>query len=98
MQQPIINPINCDSEKSKEISDVLSRISTIESMMQEARDIAGLFADLAYEIPESTKTITVDAQALRGVMTRLCARMDDAKEMLGTVQTMVSLFDEDSEP
>jgi hypothetical protein len=97
MQQPILKSINCNSEKSKEISDVLSRISTIELMIQEARDIAGLCADLGHELPESTKAITVDAQALRGVMTRLCARMDDAKEMLGTVQTMVSLFDENSE-
>lgn len=94
MQQPTPTKISRGAERSKEISDVLAHIGAIETAIQEARDVACLYADLAHELPDTSKAIRVDAQALRGVMTRLYAGMEDAMELLGTVQAMVSLLDE----
>lgn len=83
-------------ERSKEIAYLLTRLGSIETTVHGVRDLICFYVDLAHELPDESKTVRIDAQALRGTMTRLYAELEDAIESLATAQAMVSLLDDKS--
>ncbi|MDO8591496.1 MAG: hypothetical protein Q7R60_01045 [bacterium] len=83
-------------ERSNEIAHLLTRLGSIETTVHGVRDLICFYVDLTHELPDESKTIRIDAQALRGTMTRLYAELEDAIESLATVQAMASLLDDKS--
>lgn len=69
-----------------------ANLETIEATVQRARDTACLFAYLIQDIPDTSKHIELDLQALRGVMTRICGDLDEALQSLDQTSDLFSLI------
>jgi hypothetical protein len=89
--------LNSTTDQEKDIADLVARIGAIDSTLGSVRDLARFYADLAHEVPDESKAVTIDAQALRGTMTFFVAHLENAIESLGMVQTMASLLDDKSD-
>ncbi|HEX7649926.1 MAG TPA: hypothetical protein VF450_21195 [Noviherbaspirillum sp.] len=95
--QPLLQQRSTSGERAKEIADLVGRMGAIDTTLCTVRDLIRFYADMAHELPDESKCITVDAQAMRGTMTFLFGHVEDAIESLGTVQAMVSLLDDESD-
>ena len=69
-----------------------AHLEMIEATVQRARDTACLFAYLTQDIPDTSKHIELDLQALRGVMTRICGDLDEALQSLDQTSDLFSLI------
>ncbi len=69
-----------------------ANLEMIEATVQRARDTACLFAYLTQDIPDTSKHIELDLQALRGVMTRICGDLDETLQSLDQTSDLFSLI------
>ena len=83
------SPVIAEPQNARELA---AQLETIEAAVQRARDTACLFAYLTQDIPDSSKHIELDLQALRGVMTRISGDLDDALQSLDKTSELFSLI------
>jgi hypothetical protein len=69
-----------------------AHLEMIEANVQRARDTACLFAYLTQEVPDSSKHIELDRQALRGVMERIYGDLDEALQSMDQTSSLLSLI------
>lgn len=69
-----------------------AHLEMIEANVQRARDTVCLFAYLTQEVPDSSKHIELDRQALRGVMERICGDLDEALQSMDQTSDLFSLI------
>lgn len=69
-----------------------AHLEMIEANVQRARDMVCLFAYLTQEVPDSSKHIELDRQALRGVMERICGDLDEALRSMDQTSDLFSLI------
>lgn len=69
-----------------------AHLEMIEANVQRARDAACLFAYLTQEVPDSSKHIELDRQALRGVMEWIYGDLDEALQSMDQTSSLLSLI------
>lgn len=81
----------------RELKDLASRLGAAESDISTVRDIARMYCDLAHELPDGSRSIKLDADAFRGVMTYFSAQLDNATERLAHATAQASVLADGSD-
>lgn len=90
--QKALSSVPAPAGEMSDVRTLAAKLEMTEAAIQRARDTACLFAYLTQDIPDSSKRIELDLQALRGVMARMSGDLDDALEALDTAQDLFSLI------
>lgn len=81
----------------RDLKDLASRLKDAESDISTVRDLARMYCDLAHELPEGSRSIKLDADAFRGVMTYFTSQLDNAIERLAQATAQASVLADGSD-
>ena len=80
------SPADCASD----IAELIFQTAVIDSALETTRNLSRVYADLAHEVADDSAAITLDAKAMRGMMTFFTAQLDEALESLDMVRVLLS--------
>ncbi|KWC96607.1 hypothetical protein [Burkholderia stagnalis] len=77
-------------DRASDIAELIFQTALVDHALATTRNLSRIYADLTHEVADDTAAITLDAKALRGMMTFFTAQLDEALESLDVVRAMLS--------
>ncbi|SEF14497.1 hypothetical protein SAMN02787142_8321 [Burkholderia sp. WP9] len=87
-QSTVIAPSPADH--ASDIAELIFQTALVNHALETTRNLSRIYADLAHEVPDDSSAVTLDAKALRGMMTFFTAQLDEALESLDVVIALLS--------